>query len=101
MTGLVHIVLPIFAGLVLGLLYFGGLWLTLRRLATSKQPAFLVLGSYLGRLTICLAGFVIVAMTTRLLGILLCTVAFIAVRIVMVRRWGKPELALPEAKESC
>lgn len=96
MTILLNIILPLIAGLVLGLLYFGGLWLTLRRLATAKQPAFLVLGSYLGRLAICLAGFVIVALTARLQGILICTAAFIAIRMIVVRRLGRPEPQLPQ-----
>ncbi|MHB9111826.1 MAG: N-ATPase subunit AtpR [Thermoleophilia bacterium] len=101
MTVLIDMILPIFAGLALGLLYFGGLWLTLRRLASAKQPAFLVLGSYLGRLALCLAGFVIIARTSGLQGILICTVAFITVRMIMVRRWGKPGLALPGTEENC
>lgn len=97
----VSIVLPLLAGLVLGFLYFGGLWLTLRKLASAKQPAFLVLGSYLGRLVLCLAGFAAVAVTTGLRGILICTAAFIAVRVIMVRRWGKPGMALTGTEESC
>ncbi|MBI5870035.1 MAG: ATP synthase subunit I [Actinobacteria bacterium] len=101
MTLLVNIVLPLSAGLALGIIYFGGLWLTLRRLPAAKQPAFLVLGSYLGRLGLCLAGFILIAVTAGLQGILICTAAFIAARIVMVRRWGRQELTLTRTDESC
>jgi len=95
MTVLVNIIVPVFAGLALGILYFGGLWLTLNRVTTSSQPAFLVLGSYMGRLAICLAGFVLVARIAELQGLLLSTAAFIGVRLILVRRWGNPGLALP------
>ncbi|MFA6001589.1 MAG: ATP synthase subunit I [Thermoleophilia bacterium] len=95
MTVLLDIILPVFAGLALGIVYFGGLWLTLRRLATSSQPAFLALGSYTGRLALCLTVFILIARATGLQGILICTAAFIIARMILVRRWGKPEPALP------
>lgn len=93
--------MPVFTGLALGVIYFGGLWLTLRRLSASSQPAFLVLGSYLGRLALCLAGFVLIANAAGLQGILICTAAFIAARMIMVRRWGKPEPVLTRTDEGC
>ena len=37
------------AGLVIGFLYFYGLWLTIQRLPSSKRPAILALGSFFGR----------------------------------------------------
>jgi F1F0 ATPase subunit 2 len=49
------------AGMGLGFFYFGGLWLTVRRLAARDQP-FLWLGlSFLTRLGLTLAGFYLVA----------------------------------------
>ncbi|MFA5801334.1 MAG: ATP synthase subunit I [Thermoleophilia bacterium] len=101
MTALQNIILPVFAGLALGILYFGGLWLTLRRLAASRQAAFLTLGSYLGRLALCLAGFILIARAAGLQGILICTAAFIAARMILVHRWGKPKLALPGTDKGC
>jgi len=101
MTALANIILPALSGIVLGAIYFGGLWLTLRRLSTSSQPALLVLGSYMGRLALCLAGFVLVAMTAGLQGILVCTAAFIAARLIIVRYWGKSSAALTRADEGC
>lgn len=95
MIALAQIMLPASGGLALGIIYFGGLWLTLRRLPSSSQPAFLVLGSYIGRLAFCLTGFIIIARVAGLQGILVCMAAFIASRMIMVRRWGKPELAFP------
>ncbi len=43
------------AGLGLGLLYFGGLWLTLRRLPTARHPQWLFAGSFFGRTLVCVA----------------------------------------------
>lgn len=97
----VQIILPAVAGLALGIIYFGGLWLTLQRLSSSSQPAFLVLGSYIGRLALCLAGFVLIARVAELQGILICAACFIGARMILVRRWGKPEPALPASDESC
>lgn len=92
MSALTNILIPAIAGLVLGTMYFGGLWLTLRRLARSRQPAFLVFGSYFGRLAACLAGFYLISRLAALPGLLVCLAAFIIVRMMLVRRWGKPEL---------
>jgi F1F0 ATPase subunit 2 len=44
-------------GGVLGALFFGGLWWTIRKGLSSRQPALWFLGSLLLRTTIALAGF--------------------------------------------
>jgi len=43
-------------GLVLGVFYFGGLWMTVRKMAVSKNPKTLMLSSYLIRLGVVLPG---------------------------------------------
>jgi F1F0 ATPase subunit 2 len=91
-SALTNILIPAIAGLVLGTMYFGGLWLTLRHLARSHQPAFLAFGSYFGRLAACFTGFYLISRVAGLPGLLVCLAAFIIVRMVLVRRWGKPEL---------
>ncbi len=45
------------AGLVLGAIFFGGLWWTVRKGLTAKQPALWFFGSTLLRMGIALAGF--------------------------------------------
>ena len=45
------------AGLALGLIFFGGLWWTVRKAVASRQPALWFLGSLLARMAIVLAGF--------------------------------------------
>ncbi len=44
-------------GLLLGAIFFGGLWWTVRKGLTAKQPALWFLGSTLLRMGIALAGF--------------------------------------------
>lgn len=48
-------------GIVIGLIFFGGLHWTISRLADAQQPVTLVLGSFVIRSVIALAGFYLVA----------------------------------------
>ena len=45
------------AGGLLGTIFFGGLWWTVRRGVSSSRPALWFLGSLLARMSIVLAGF--------------------------------------------
>ena len=45
------------AGFVIGILYFGGLWVTVDHLPQSKTPVKILIVSLLLRLSLCLAGF--------------------------------------------
>jgi F1F0 ATPase subunit 2 len=47
-------------GILLGIFFYGGLWLTVRRLATTPHPFALTLGSLLLRMAVTLAGFLFV-----------------------------------------
>ena len=49
------------AGVILGAIFFGGLWWTVRRGVSSKHPAAWFLGSLLLRMSIALAGFYFVS----------------------------------------
>ena len=44
-------------GFILGLFYFGSLWLTVKQLPTTRWPIGLTLGSLFGRMAIVLLGF--------------------------------------------
>ncbi len=74
-------------GAALGIFYFGGLWLTLRHLRSSRQPALLTLGSFLARSLVCLLGFYLVSgsgLEVLILGI----VGFILVKVLLISRLG-------------
>ena len=51
------LVLAWLVGGVLGAVFFGGLWWTVRRGLSSRRPALWFLGSLLVRMTIALTGF--------------------------------------------
>jgi F1F0 ATPase subunit 2 len=78
------LVLALLAGAMLGTLFFGGLWWTVRRGLSSPNPALLFLGSLLLRMAIALAGFYLV--TRGDLGRLLaCLLGFFLARILVTR----------------
>ncbi len=57
MNEIIYMALVFTAGLVLGILFFGGLWLTVRKVVTSKRPSLWLIGSFLIRVSITLIGF--------------------------------------------
>ena len=79
-------------GVGLGILYFGSLWLTVRRLPDTHRPALLLLGSAVGRMALTLLGFYLV-MGGRWERLLACLAGFILARMVLVRRLRSPHLA--------
>jgi len=82
----------VISGMALGLVYFGGLWLTVRRLPCVARPALLMACSYLGRLGVTITGFCVLGAGSwqRLLA-LLC--GFMVTRTVLVR------ICKPDGKE--
>jgi F1F0 ATPase subunit 2 len=84
MNELLFIVLSGLAGAVLGTLFFGGLWWTVRKALESPQPALWLAGSLLCRTGIVLAGFYLVGHEDwkRLFA---CLVGFICGRFVIMR----------------
>lgn len=72
------------SGGALGMLFFGGLWWTVRRAVGAKQPALWLLGSLVLRTSAVLAGFYLVSGPhwERLLA---CLVGFIMARFVVLR----------------
>ncbi|AGL03412.1 F1/F0 ATPase, subunit 2 [Desulfoscipio gibsoniae DSM 7213] len=78
--------LIIFAvGLGLGLFYFGGLWLTVRRLPVARRPGLLAAGSFVVRTGGCLWGFYLV-MAGQWECILACLAGFVTARLILVRQ---------------
>ena len=73
-------------GLALGAFYFGGLWLTVRRLPESRQPALLALGSLAGRLGVTLLGvYLLTGGQWARIGV--CLLGFFVMRTLLVQRW--------------
>ena len=74
-------------GLLTGLLYYGGLWWTLQRLADTQHPGLLLGMSFLARTVIALAALFWFT-DLQLSQILVFMVAFVIMRLVLTRRWG-------------
>lgn len=83
------IVAALTGGALLGLLFYGGLWLTVRRLPSVRHPALLVLASLTGRLALAAGGLYLLAAGNgwRLLA---AAVGFLALRFVLARTLPAP-----------
>jgi F1F0 ATPase subunit 2 len=82
-----ELVLASIAGAALGAIFFGGLWWTVRRVVSSKQPALWFLGSLLLRTSIALAGFYFVS-GGRWDRLLVCLLGFVIARVLVT--WLSP-----------
>ncbi|QDT31977.1 ATP synthase subunit I [Thalassoglobus polymorphus] len=87
-SSILELMLSLLAGGLLGLLFYGSLWLTIRQLPRTKQPALLFLGSFLVRMSITLFGFWIV-MAGQWERALACLFGFVISRILMTL-WLQP-----------
>jgi len=77
------------AGFVLGGLFYGGLWWTVRRSMASQRPALWVLGSLLLRTSMALAGFYF-AGDGQWQRLVACLLGFVMARAVAVWRLPPP-----------
>jgi F1F0 ATPase subunit 2 len=59
MSGIAQTV-SLMAGIALGLVFYGGLWITIQRLTITRHPIALTLGSLLLRLAVVLVGLLLV-----------------------------------------
>ena len=80
------------AGLFFGLVYFGGLWLTIRRLDRFENTVVLFALSYVFRSVFVLVGFYLV-MSGSWLRLLVVLIGFLIARVILVRMIGQ-ELSL-------
>jgi F1F0 ATPase subunit 2 len=70
------------AGVLLGAIFFGGLWWTIRKGLSSQQPALWFFGSMLLRTSITLTGFYLVA-GGHWERLLLCLLGFVMARFAV------------------
>ena len=84
MTETLKLMLACIAGVAIGVLFFGGLWWTLRRTLWSKVPALWFLGSLLVRMAIALTGFYFVS-NRHWERLLACLLGFLLARLMVTR----------------
>ncbi len=82
MNELVHHIIVFIAGLSIGLIFFGGLWLTVQKAIRSKIPALWFSISFIVRMGITLLGFFFVT-DGKIASLILCTVGFALARLVI------------------
>ena len=83
MNDIIKMLIVFIAGLLLGTLFFGGLWLTVRKAVTSKKPALIILGSFVFRISITLVGFYFLG-SGNWQRLLLTLLGFIAARFLVI-----------------
>ena len=82
MNELLTLTLSLVAGLLLGAVFFGGLWWTVRKGVSSKQPALWFFGSLLLRMSIALAGFYVVS-RGHWKRLVVCLLGFVLARLIV------------------
>ena len=83
MNEIVYKILAFIVGLLLGTIFFGGLWFTVRKLVTSKIPALWFLGSFILRVSITLIGFYYIS-SGSWQRLLICVAGFIIARYSVI-----------------
>ena len=78
------LIMALVTGVLLGAIFFGGLWWTVRKVVASKWPALWLLGSMLLRTSIALAGFYFVA-GGHWDRLLVCLLGFVIARLIVTR----------------
>ena len=78
-----YMILAFIGGMLLGTLFFGGLWFTVKKAVASKIPALWVLSSFLFRVSITLVGFYFIGLGDWK-KLVVCLVGFIVARFVVI-----------------
>lgn len=84
MNEILTLVLVLAAGILLGAMFFGGLWWTVQKGVSSKRPALWFFGSLLLRTSIVLVGFYFIA-RGGWEKLLVCLCGFIVARFVVLQ----------------
>jgi len=82
MNEIVRLVPALVVGVLLGAIFFGGLWWTVRKVVSSRQPALFIFGSLLLRTAAALTGLYFVS-DRHWERILLCLLGFVMARPVV------------------
>lgn len=84
MNETLSLVPALMSGVLLGVIFFGGLWWTIRKGVSSHRPALWFFGSLLLRMSIALAGFYFIA-GSHWERLLVCLLGFVIARLIVKR----------------
>jgi F1F0 ATPase subunit 2 len=96
------LVLALVMGVLLGAMFFGGLWWTVQKGVSSQRPVLWFFGSLLLRTSIALAGFYFVS-GGHWERLLVCLLGFVIVRLIatrLTRATEKPTCLAQEASRA-
>ena len=99
MNETLSLVLALVTGVLLGAMFFGGLWWTVRKGISSKRSALWFFSSLLLRTSIALAGFYFIT-RGHWERLLVCLIGFVFARLIvtrLTRAAGKPTNLAQEA----
>jgi F1F0 ATPase subunit 2 len=89
MNDFVALTVVLMAGILIGGFFFGGLWWTIQKGLTSRNPVLWFFGSTLLRLSAALAGFYFIA-GKDWRKLLICMLGFLTARVVVTRLTRTP-----------
>ena len=84
-----YLLLSLAGGGLFGIVFFGSLWLTTRKVLHSRHPALLSLSSFLGRSSLALGGFYLIARGGDWKAVVAAALGFLAARFAataLIRR---------------
>ena len=79
-----RLMVALVTGLLLGAVFFGGLWWTVQKGVSSKRPALWFVGSLLVRTSIAVAGFYFIA-RGHWQSLIVCLIGFVVARLIVTR----------------
>ncbi len=79
-----YMILAFTGGIVLGTLFFGGLWFTVKKAVTAKIPALWIFSSFFLRISITLVGFYFIG-AGNWQRFIASVIGFIVARFVVIR----------------
>lgn len=89
MNNILKMITPLVVGVLLGGIFFGGLWWTVKKGLLSKQPALWFISSLAFRTGIVLFGFYFI-MRDHWERLLVCLIGFVVARFIVMRLTGIP-----------
>ncbi len=99
MNETLSLALALVTGVLLGAIFFGGLWWTVQKGVSSKRPALWFFGSLLLRTSIALAGFYFIA-RGHWERLLVCLLGFVMARLIVTRLTRAAEKPTYSAQEA-
>ena len=83
MNDILIMILVFLAGVALGIIFFGGLWFTVKKSINAKLPALMLSGSLFFRIAVTMLGFYLVGVGNWQ-RLLICLLGFITARFLVL-----------------